>query len=329
MTRQRRERPTAGAAVFLLFAAALVFGLTLGATSAEASLPRTADAAALNLAAPDAAAPELEAAWAVARDPLDDVALNHALDAAPRLGFASSLELLAPENAPPGFGLFSCPETSRCERTYARNNPLKYVDRDGRQAGLAIDAEHFQLAAGRITLAEHEAHMAASVALNTRLTPYVLAGAALSVVGGLYVGLGGVGAEMMAALTPASASALQTGAGLISGPYGQVARQELLNLSAAGGSTTTLLTRLTSAPEAGRALSTAAGEGATALTNAARAGGTLYQASIPNALLQALEKAGLAVRSTTMMNGVKAVEYRFLPKATEFIVNFFEKAANQ
>ena len=156
MTRQRRERPTAGAAVFLLFAAALVFGLTLGATSAEASLPRTADAAALNLAAPDAAAPELEAAWAVARDPLDDVALNHALDAAPRLGFASSLELLAPENAPPGFGLFSCPETSRCERTYARNNPLKYVDPDGNDARDAVSgfanavSSNFSAGIGRI-----------------------------------------------------------------------------------------------------------------------------------------------------------------------------------
>ena len=134
MTRPEATTSRAAGAAFFLFAAVLVFGLTLGDTSAEASLPRPANLAAPGVASPDAAAPEMEASRAVTRDLLDDVALNHALDAPPRLGFASSLELLAPEKKPPGFGLFSCAETRRCERTYARNNPLKYVDPDGRSA---------------------------------------------------------------------------------------------------------------------------------------------------------------------------------------------------
>ena len=134
MTRPEATTSRAAGAAFFLFAAVLVFGLTLGDTSAEASLPRPANLAAPGVASPDAAAPEMEASRAVTRDLLDDVALNHALDAPPRLGFASSLELLAPEKKPPGFGLFSCAETRRCERTYARNNPLKYVDPDGNAA---------------------------------------------------------------------------------------------------------------------------------------------------------------------------------------------------
>lgn len=55
-----------------------------------------------------------------------------------RFGFVQSVWLLDVESAPGCFGLFGL-ETRRCEITYARNNPLKYVDPDGRairQAGI-------------------------------------------------------------------------------------------------------------------------------------------------------------------------------------------------
>lgn len=117
--------------MFLLFAAALVIGLAFGATSAEASLPRVADAV-----APDAAATHSPASRAVTRELVVDDALEHGPDPALRLGFAEELCLLEPDQAQAGFVLFER-ETRRCERTYARNNPLKYVDPDGREIRLA------------------------------------------------------------------------------------------------------------------------------------------------------------------------------------------------
>jgi hypothetical protein len=70
-------------------------------------------------------------------------------------------------------------------------------------------------------------------------------------------------------------------------------------------------------PGVGRALSVATGEGAEALANAARAGGQVYRANIPIALIKTLEKAGLVRESVTQMGGVTAREYRFLPEAAE------------
>jgi hypothetical protein len=90
---------------------------------------------------------------------------------------------------------------------------------------------------------------------------------------------------------------------LIQGPFGSLSRSAIQAAAAAGGSTVTVVTRLTSAPEAGRALSTAVGQGAEALTDAARAGGQLYSAQIPKALISVLEGAGLVQRSTTSMGG--------------------------
>ncbi|MDL1951207.1 hypothetical protein FBQ97_15520 [Acidobacteria bacterium ACD] len=106
----------AALAAFFLFAAALA----LGATRAEASLPRSADAVSeastpLPLELPKPAPPSFD----------------------PRLGFASSLVLLAPEAEVPRFRLFEGAGERRCERTYARNNPLKYVDPDGREVRFA------------------------------------------------------------------------------------------------------------------------------------------------------------------------------------------------
>lgn len=102
-------------ALFLSFAAVL-FGLT----PAEASIPRGGVAEdgppllALHELAPSAIAPS-------------------------RFGFVQSVWLLDVESAPGCFGLFGL-ETRRCEITYARNNPLKYVDPDGRENEVAWDA---------------------------------------------------------------------------------------------------------------------------------------------------------------------------------------------
>jgi hypothetical protein len=113
---------------------------------------------------------------------------------------------------------------------------------------------------------------------------------------------------------------------MVAGNYGQVSRNELEAAAKAGGPAINVLTRQTSAPEAGRALSVAAGEGAEALANAARSSGTLYGAAIPRALMSTMERAGLLQVSTTVMKGgTEATEYRFLPQATEFVAKMFEK----
>ena len=135
MTRLEVTKSRAATAAFFLFAAALALGLALGATRAEASLPTSADAATLNLAVPDADTLALEASATILRSAVaadvDDVALEHSPDSAPHLGFADDLCLLDPDHAQAGFAIFGR-ETCRCERTYARNNPLTYVDPDGR-----------------------------------------------------------------------------------------------------------------------------------------------------------------------------------------------------
>ena len=126
MNRPQATTSRAARAAFFLFAAALVLGLAFDATRAEASLPRSADAAAL-----DAAATHPPTSRAVTRELVIDDALERAPDHAPRLGFAEDLCLLELDHARAGFAIFGR-ETRRCERTYARNNPLKYVDPDGR-----------------------------------------------------------------------------------------------------------------------------------------------------------------------------------------------------
>ncbi len=58
------------------------------------------------------------------------------VESSPRFGFGEDLGLLDPEAGPGGFVVFAR-EPSRCELTYARNNPLKYVDPDGKATVLA------------------------------------------------------------------------------------------------------------------------------------------------------------------------------------------------
>jgi hypothetical protein len=70
-------------------------------------------------------------------------------------------------------------------------------------------------------------------------------------------------------------------------------------------------------------LSVATGANALALAAAARAGGQLYSANIPAALVNQLVNAGLAFQFTTQMNGVVGTEILFTAGASEFIAPFF------
>jgi hypothetical protein len=91
----------------------------------------------------------------------------------------------------------------------------------------------------------------------------------------------------------------------------------------AAGPTTTVVTRLTSAPQVGLPLSVGEGEDAVRLANALGTG-TLFTAKIPSGLLDELLRTGLAVRSTTQaMTGVQGTEIRFSVAASEFITSFF------
>ncbi len=291
MKEERCPRSTAALAVFLFFAAVL-FSLT----PAEASIPR-----------------DVVAGEASASLPIYELASSARAITPRRFTFAESVSLLD-EHAPRALSLIAL-ETSRCERTYARNNPIKYVDRDGRENEVAWDAFN------RVQVQETYG----DVAVSRYDTQRAVMGAA---VGGLLAG--GVAVAEWGPIAFALGQEALSRFGdraspFIQGNYGQVARAELARAAAAEGPTVEVLTKLTSAPQAGRALSVATGEGANALANAARSAGNLYQAQIPKALLMTLEKAGLALPSATNMGGKAATEYRILPQAAEFIVKYFRQ----
>lgn len=123
----RASKRRAALAAFLLFAAAL---LVVG--PAEASRTTTDARPGLTSTSPDALAPS-------------SLELAEPIDPSPRFGFAEDLSLLDLEARPCGFELFGGVETSRFELTYARNNPLKYVDPDGR-AAVPVDVAGFRAA---------------------------------------------------------------------------------------------------------------------------------------------------------------------------------------
>jgi len=112
----------------------------------------------------------------------------------------------------------------------------------------------------------------------------------------------------------------------IVGLYGRVSVDALEEAAASSGPTVEVVTKLTQLPQAGRALSVATGEGAEQLANAARSTGQIFRAQVPKTLMDQLERSGLAMRSTSQMVGsnATAVEYRFLPQATQFITSFFK-----
>jgi RHS repeat-associated protein len=114
-----------------------------------------------------------------------------------------------------------------------------------------------------------------------------------------------------------------TAADTLTGLYGTVTREALEAAANSGGPTVRVVTNLTQAPAAGRAISVATGEGAGTLANAAREGGTTYVANIPKALIDQMKNAGLVEGSTTSMGGAVAQELKFAPQAAEFVVKFF------
>ena len=148
------------------------------------------------------------------------------------------------------------------------------------------------------------------------LAPGIVFGAVGALQGGFRAGAGLV--EDLLGL-----GARAAGNEAISGLYGTVTREALEAAANSGGSTVRVVTNLTQAPAAGRALSVAAGDGANALANAAREGGTTYVANIPKALLNQMMDVGLVQGSTTSMGGATAQELRFAPQAAEFVVKFF------
>ena len=117
---------------------------------------------------------------------------------------------------------------------------------------------------------------------------------------------------------------LSGGGGIVYGLTGTTTVATLETLAASGGATEAVVTNLTQAPAAGQVLSVATGEGSEALASAARTGGQLFRAEIPKALLNELERVGLAFRSTTQMAGATAGEIRFAAQATRFLVKFFK-----
>ena len=124
MNRPKAATRRAALAAFLLFAAAL---LVVG--PAEASRTTTDARPDLSSASSEAlASPSLELSLL---EPIESV------ESSPRFGFGGDLGLLDPEAGPGGFVVFAA-EAAQCELTYARNNPLKYVDPDGREVSVAF-----------------------------------------------------------------------------------------------------------------------------------------------------------------------------------------------
>jgi RHS repeat-associated protein len=198
---------------------------------------------------------------------------------------------------------------------YVANNPPKFTDPDGKNP---------LLIAGGIGAAVYGGFAIYQNISNG--APHWYNNVGVEATKGLVVGLtlGLAGPALASAEIPLGVAATGTGQ-VIAGPYGEVTREALERAASSAGSTVGVVTRLTSAPQAGRALSAAGGQGAEALANAARSGGSLFSAQIPSALLKELQGAGLVEMKTALMNGVVSTEYRFLPNATEFIVKYFEK----
>jgi hypothetical protein len=107
----------------------LLFAALLGVSRADASLTKAADVV-------DLSRPALQLPAVASSEPSV-------------FGFAGGLSLLDPENAQGRFALFAA-ETSRFERTYTRNNPLKYVDPDGRAVRLSQEQQQAFQTAGEI-----------------------------------------------------------------------------------------------------------------------------------------------------------------------------------
>ena len=130
MQTSRASTRRAALAAFLLFAAGL---LVIG--PAEASRTTNAHSSLAPISAPSLASSssrELASLELSPLEPADSASISS------RFGFAEELGLLDVEARPCGFMLFGGVGTSRCELTYAANNPLTYVDPDGREEMEAV-----------------------------------------------------------------------------------------------------------------------------------------------------------------------------------------------
>ena len=108
----------AALAAFLLFATAL---FVVGPADAS----RTTDARSSPVSSSSRELASLELPMLEPLEPADSVFIP------PRFGFAEDLSLLDVEARPCGFELFGGVGTRRCALTYARNNPLNFVDPNG------------------------------------------------------------------------------------------------------------------------------------------------------------------------------------------------------
>jgi len=192
--------------------------------------------------------------------------------------------------------------------SYALNDPLKFVDPDGRNPfaiGAAIGATVF----GGWKIVQN-------VAQGEKWYDGVPVEAGKGLIAGMTLGLG----------VPTAGLSLPLQQAALSGPLGQVSVRELSLALSSGEASMEFYTRLGNTPAAGRALSAATGEGALGLAAAARSSGSVYVAQIPVNALNLLERAGLLRVSTTMMNGRQGTEYRFSAKAMEYLAQYFRES---
>ena len=194
---------------------------------------------------------------------------------------------------------------------YALAGPLKFVDPEGAQVAVAAAFEQNvqDYLDGKIDQKQFQAQNQAR--------------AAAGVIGNGVVLTGALGTEAVSALMTMARS-------LLLSPEAQIGAAQIVagfasQLESGGGqgASEQLFTKLTQAPQAGRTLFAAGGEGAIAVAKASREEGKLFTARFPRALLNKLEHAKLLGRSLVIMQGKLAVEFKFRPEATKEIAKYF------